>query len=287
MKPKASVFFKVLVNKFHPGINPTFFKSLPQDDVKQALSEVTSSQDPSVVFTWPSVLISRTHYSWLIDPIQKLPKDIRGAVINALPESHAKGIKRLLKIEEPEVHLTPNIKAFLLEQLYQQWNPEEALPFEYLSHSNLEELFHISKRELVELIGLMAMYDLAEAIRNIVDKKNLKAIYLCLTLQKQHFLRLCLHNKERLVSPKLDINKWDGSQNHLNEILHRRGMHRFGKALCGQSPQFLWNIVHILDTGRGKTISEYYHEDPISGVTPVLVQQVINVLNFFKSKGNA
>lgn len=287
MKPKGSVFFKVLINKFHPGISPAFFKNLPQNEVKEAFNEITSSQDSSVAFNWPSVLISRTHYSWLIDPIQKFPKEIRGAIISALPESHAKGIKKTLKIEEPEIHLTPNVKLFLLDQLYHLWNPEEALPYEYLPHTSLEELFLLSKSELVEVIDLMAIYDLAEAIRHIVDKKNLKAIYLCLTAQKQQFLRICLQKKEKLAAPKLDINKWDGNPTHLNEILHRRGMLRFGKTLCGQSEQFLWNIIHILDTGRGKTISDYYQKDPISGITPILVQQVISVLNFLKPKSSA
>lgn len=285
MKPKACVFFKVLVNRFHQGINPAFFKSLPQDEVKQAFSEVTSSQDTSIVFTWPEIMISKTHYSWLIDPIQKLPKGLREAVINALPVSHAKGIKKLLKIDEPETELTPNVKAFLLDQLYQQWNPEDAIPQEYLPHTPLEELFQLSKKELVDLVDLLAMFDLAEAIRHIVDKKNLKAIYLCLNPQKQQFLRLCLHKKEKLAAPKLDIAKWDGSQNRLNEILHRRGMLRFGKALCGQNPQFVWNVIHTLDTGRGKAISEYYKEEPIPGVTNILLQQVLSVINFLKSKG--
>jgi hypothetical protein len=287
MNSKASVFFKVLINRFHPGISPSFFKNLPQDEVKQVFSEITASQDTSFVFTWPDALISKTHYSWLIDPIQKLPKDIKGFVINALPETQAKGIKKLLKIEEPEIPLTPNVKAFLLNRLYQEWNPEDALLQEYLPHSNLDDLFKLSKKELIDLIDLIAMYDLSEAIRHIVDKKSLKAIYLCLTPQRQQFLRLCLHNKEKLAAPKLDISKWDGSQNKLNEILHRRGMLRFGKALCGQSPQFLWNIVHTFDIGRGKTISEHYQKESIPGVTPILVQQVISVINFLKSKDGA
>lgn len=286
MQSKSSVFFKVLINRFHPGVNPAFFKSLPHDEIRQAYSEITASQDTSVVFSWPSLVISRTHYSWLIEPIEKLPKGLKGPVINALPETHSKGIKRLLKIETPNTPLTPNLKAFLLDQLYQQWNPEDALPREHLAHSTLDDLFLLSKGEIVELIGLLAMYDLAEAIRHIVDKKNLKAIYLCLSPQKQHFLRICLHSKEKLAAPKLDIGKWDGSQSQLNDILHRRGMLRLGKSLCGQSRQFLWNITHTLDTGRGNTIAEYYTEEAIPGVTVVLVQQVITVINFLKSKGD-
>lgn len=280
-------FFKVLINRFHPGINPAFFKSLPQDEVKEAFADITPSQDASIAFSWPDRLISRTHYSWLLPAIQALPAGLQKPVINSLPETHIKGIAKILKIQPSKSNLAPHAKAFLLQRLYQAWKPEEALPPEYLPISPLSDLLALSKPELVDLIDLLAMHDLAEAIRHIVGKKHLKALYLCLSPQKQQYLRICLHKKEKLTAPKLDIEKWDGSQSNLLTILHRRGMLRLGKALCGQSRHFLWNIVHTLDTGRGNVVSEYYHESPIPGVTPLLVQQVINVINFLKPKSGA
>lgn len=287
MQSKTSAFLKVLINRFHPGINPAFFKSLPQDEVKEAFAETTSSQDTSIAFSWPIELISRTHYSWLMPYIEKLPKNIQEPVINALPEPQSKGLKKILKLSFPKSPMTENTKAFLLGQLYEQWQPKEALPPEYLPQSALSELLEFSKTDLIDLIDLLSMYDLSEAIRHIVDKKNLKAIYLCLTPQKQQFLRICLHKKEKLAAPKLDIAKWDGSQEQLTTILHRRGMLRFGKALCGQSKHFLWNIVHTLDTGRGTTISQHYQADQVPNVTPILIQQVISVINFLKPKSIA
>ncbi|HEV8052474.1 MAG TPA: hypothetical protein VGP47_08265, partial [Parachlamydiaceae bacterium] len=203
------------------------------------------------------------------------------------PEGHSKGIKKLLNIKVPPSRLTANMKAFLLGQLYQKWNPEDALPSQYLPQSLLEPLNELSKNELIEVIDLLSIFDLAEAVRHIVDKKNLKAIYLCLSPEKQRFLRICLHKKEKFAASKLDIGKWDGSPEQLNNILHRRGLLRFGKALCGQSKYFVWNIAHTLDTGRGKTISEYYSEDPVPGVTNLLVLQIITVINFLKSKSDA
>lgn len=287
MPSKTSTFFKVLTNRFHPGINPTFFKCLPQDEIKEAFAETTSSQDTSIAFSWPSDVISRTHYSWLAPIIEKLPAYLKKAVINALPKAQSQGLQRLFKISIPPSPLTSNTRAFLLGFLYQEWQPNDALPPEYLPHSPLRDLFSLSKTELTDLIDLLAMYDLTEAIRHIVDKKKLKAIYLCLSPQKQQFLRICLHKKEKLAAPKFDITKWDGSQGQLNTILHRRGMLRFGKGLCGQSRYFLWNITHTLDTGRGMTISQYYQEDQISGVTPLLVQQIISAMNFLKPKSTA
>lgn len=287
MQSKSSTFFKVLINRFHPGINPAFYKCLPPEDVKDATMAITSSQNTSLAFTWSQRLISKTHYSWLIPYIEKLPNNIKGLVIAALPEVQSKGISKLLKIPPVNVQLSPQIKSFLIDQLYLKWQPEEALPPEFLPPSNLSELLELSKAELVDLIDLLAMHDLTEAIKHIVDKKNLKAIYFCLSPEKQKFLRLCLHKREKLAAPKLDISKWNGSQEQLNTILHRRGMLRLGKALCGQSRQFLWNLVHILDTGRGQTISEYYQEEQIPGVTPILVQQVLSVINFLKPKSDA
>lgn len=287
MASKTSAFFKVLINRFHPGISPNFFKSLPPDDIKEAFAEPTSSQDTSLPFSWAHTLISRTHYSWLMPHIEKLPKSIQIPVISSLPDPQFKGIAKILKIPSSRTELTPNIKAFLIGQLYQQWQPQEAIPLEYLPPSSLDVLLDLSKAELVDLIDLLAIYDLAEAIRHIVDKKNLKAIYLCLSPQKQQFLRLCLHKKEKLAAPKLDIAKWDGSQAHLATILHHRGMLRFGKALCGQNRSFLWTITHILDTGRGALVSQYYKEDQIPGVTPLLVQQLNNALNFLKPQSTA
>lgn len=282
MQSKSAVFFKVLVNRFHPGINQAFFKSLPQDEVKEAFAETTSSQNTTVAFSWAGDVIARTHYSWLAPFIEKMPKSLQGPVISALPEAQSKGLKKLLKIAPSEDVLSPNVKAFFLEQLYQQWQPLEAIPSEYLPYSSLNGLLDFSKAELVDLIDLLAMHDLAEAIRHIVAKKNLKSIYLCLSPQKQRFLRVCLHKKEKFAAPKLDIEKWDGSQEHLLNILHHRGMLRLGKALCGQSRHFLWNITHILDTGRGMVVAKYYQEDKIPNITPLLEQQVISVINFLK-----
>lgn len=285
MQSKTSAFLKVLINRFHPGINPSYLQSLPQDEAKEALAEITFSQDTAAALSWPNDLILRTHYSWLAPLIEKLPKSMKVLTLNALSEEQSKGIKKLLKIDAPSNScLSPKIKDFLLGQLYEQWHPEEGIPLQYLPTSNLGELFVLAKTEMVDLIDLLAMYDLSEAIRHIVDKKNLKAIYLCLSPPKQRFLRVCLHKKEKLAAPKLDVDKWDGSQGQLNSILHRRGLLRLGKALCGQTPQFFWNIVHTLDTGRGNALSEYYKEDPIPGVTPLLVQQVISVINFIKPK---
>lgn len=287
MQSKSLTLFKVLLNRFHPGTGESFLQALPQDEAKEILKKNVSSEDPSMALTWQQDLITRTHYSWLAPFIQQLPKEIQGPVIASLPEPQSSKLRSFLKIKHSLAPLPLPIKNFLINQLFQKWNPKEILPRQYLPPSPLSPLLELSKANLVELIDFLAMHDLAEAIRHIVDKKNLKLIYNCLSPQKQQYLRLCLHQKEKIAAPKLEIEKWNGDPQILETLLHRRGMFRLGKALCGQHPLFIWHLTHTLDTGRGTSLSKYYHEETIPNITPYLVQQLLFVYNFLKKKSVA
>lgn len=283
MQPKSTVLLKVLLNKFHPGPPLPFLKALPQDTAKEIAAIDTSSSDLSAALNWPSNAIENTHYSWLAPVIAKMPAALQTQVVGSLKKKQADGICRILKI-----HNLPTVptaaQRFFINKLYLEWNPQDSLPCEYLPKSSLEVLLTFEKAHIVNIIDLLAMYDLSDAIRHIVDKNKLKNIYQCLSTQKQQFLRLCLHKKEKLAAQKLDINKWDGHAESLNNILHRRGMARLGKALCGQSKQFLWHITHRLDVGRGQNILEHYTPNEIPGITPLLVQQLFSVINFLTPK---
>jgi hypothetical protein len=286
MIPKSSILFKVLLNRFHPGMGEAFLKNLPQDEAQEIFKQTATSQDPAVALSWPHDLISRTHYSWLAPIVKELPRSLQAPVVASLPEGHASGLRSLLKLPKMPLSLSPQVKSFLIGQLYRKWQPEEALPIQYLPPSQLSPLLNLAKSELVDIIELLAMHDLADAIRHIVDKKYLKAIYHCLSPQKQTFLRVCLHKKEKIAAPKLNIEKWDQNPDSLDVLLNRRGILRFGKALCGQSPYFLWHLVHTLDTGRGNAVSQHYHPEEIPGISPLLTQQILALINFLKQKSD-
>lgn len=284
MQPRSSVFLKVLLNAFHPGSAQAFVKVLPQDQAKDVISADVTSKNPALGLTWFQQAIARTHYSWLAPIVEKLPKGLRPHVIAAMPEPQSSGLRKAFKLAPWSENLPPKAKGLLLEQFYAQWQEPEAVPTDYLPSSPLSVLLTLSKNEIVEVIDLLAMHDLAEGIRQVVDKKKLKMIYLCLTAKEQQFLRTCLYKKERLAAPKFDVEKWNGKPETLKYVLHRRGLLRFGKALNGQGPHFLWHITHTLDTGRGRIISQYYEDTVVPEVSSLLVQQVISVINFLKSK---
>lgn len=284
MQPKSSILFKVLLNRFHPGTGESFLQNLPPSEAKEIINQNVTSTDPSVALTWKQDLLTQTHYSWLAPVIQQLPQFLQGAAAASLSEHQSSRLKSLLKIPLPAAPLSPPLKNFLIDQLYQKWNLKEILPREYLPQTPLSSLLILSKSELVELIDFLALHDLSEALRHIVNTKNLKKIYSCLTPKKQQYLRVCLHQKERVAAPKLEIDKWDGSPQEFEAMMHRRGMFRLGKAVSGQDPQFMWHLTHILDTGRGAALAKYYQKNAIPDVTPYLAQQLLFVMNFLKKK---
>lgn len=286
MHLKSLMFFKVLTNKFHPGAGESFFKQLPPEEAKEIAQLSVSAQDPVTALVWPQELIRRTHYSWLAPLIAKMPATTQDLVIASLEEHQAVKLQEMLKRKGGLLPLKPSVKGFFLNELYQVWKPEEAIPISYLPSSSLSQLLELSKPELVNLVDYLALYDLADAVRNIVSKNELKNIYLCLTTNQQRFLRQCLHKNEKIAAPKLDLASWDGSCKKLKELLHIRGLFRLGKAICGQHPLFLWYLTRRLDSGRGKIIQGHYVEKKIPIITPLLVEQVLIVINFLKLKGN-
>ncbi|MEI8365226.1 MAG: hypothetical protein WCF65_02300 [Parachlamydiaceae bacterium] len=286
MEPRSAVFLKVLLNAYHPGPLQGLVKVLPQDQAKEVLSATASSKNPALGFTWLHQTIARTHYSWLAPIVKKLPKGIHSPLITAMPQAQSAGLQKMLNLLPFPGNLPSCAKALLLEKFYAEWQEPEAIPLDFLPSSPLSELLTLSKNELVDVIDFLSVYDLAEGIKQIVDQKKLKLIYLCLTAKKQQFLRLCLHKREKVSASKFDIEKWDGKQETLTHLLHRRGLLRFGKALNGQGRHFLWHIVHMLDAGRGQIINNYYDDHVTPGVTSLLGLQVASVIKFLKPKSS-
>ena len=287
MQAKGWLFLKVLLNRFHEGSPDVTLKALPQEDQSQAAGITTQISEISPAFESPSYLLKNIHYTWLLPVFQKIPAGLHALILTSLPEPHMSKLGKFLKMSPLKNPLVEPIKQFFINIFYDKFKDPEVLPVSFLPDSPLKILTEISKDDLVELIDFLGIYDLTEEIRHIIDKKSLKTLYLCLTPKKQQFLRICLHQKEKLITPKLELDNWKGDRQTLENVLHRRGLYRLGKALSGQHPHLFWHIIHKLDTGRGAILSKYFSQEEIPGVTPALTQQVLNILNFLKKKSES
>lgn len=284
MKSKDWLMFRVLVNKFHSKSADAFLRNLPNDESKNVSTQNVLSGEALHLLEQPEKLIDKVHYSWLLEAFEKIPDSLKNSVLASIPKPHREGLCKNFNLSPKPIALAPSYKRFLINTLYTQFEKKEVLPLEFLPENPLFILTTFPKAKLVSIIDYLGLYDLCDEIRHIVEKNLLTSIYAAIPEKKQQFLKSCLNQKEKIVTPRLDLENWDKDPEKLEKMLHKRGMIRLSHALSGQHPDFLWHIVHILDSGRGRLIISHYKQEEIPAVTKALETQVLNVINFLNKK---
>jgi hypothetical protein len=277
MEAKGWIMLKVLINRYNPKAGESLTKFLPKEELAILNSYPIHSHDLQPLLQTQQAL-ENMHYSWILPSLTKFSKPIRPFVIAALTPEQQAGLGQ----KSREWTISSPIKKFFLNCLYHELKIDTHLPLPYLSETDLSLLGYWTKKEIVRLIDFLGIHDLASEVRRIVNQAHLKNLYSCLSDKELYYLKRCLHQKERLVSPKLGIDPSKENCQGLRAILHRRGLIRLGKALAGQQADLIWYIAHRLDIGRGKLLLQYYQTQPIANVTQILNQQVLNVINFIK-----
>lgn len=277
-------FFRVLLNRYHGKNFSEALKLLPTEKAQEILHETTSASDPSKALYDASEVLQQVHYSWLAPLLKSKPALFQPFYLSTLSEEQKKGLTKFLDLPKGLENSSHPLKKYLSHLLYVEFGLNQLLPIGFLPSSPFLRLLSLKKSTLVELIDFLGLYDLSEEIRNIVDTKNLKNIYSCLTAKKQQFLRICLHQKERITLPKLNLEKWDGNCSELAKMLHKRGIIRLGKALSGQNPDLISYLTYILDVGRGTLLKKEIEKQEIPTVSQALTTQVFNVLNFLEKE---
>jgi hypothetical protein len=282
MKPKSWMMLRLLLNQFHGGNERPLLEGMNQADQQMVLSQEITSSDLAPAFLWEREKLAKMHYSWLAPKISSLPKEKMTLILSLLPETTATKLQEFLKQKVSLVKIPEPFQEFFFNQVKDDIKLEEVAPIEYLPEISLTPLTKLKKAELVDLIDFLGIYDLADEVKRIVDRNKLKQIYETLTPKKHDFLRQCLHLREKLVTPKLNLDQWDGDHEKLNRVLYQRGIVRLGYALSGQSADFIWHIVHTLDVGRGTQLLKHCNKEEIPGVSAAVVLQVLNVIKYFK-----
>ncbi|KAF3362175.1 hypothetical protein PHSC3_001240 [Chlamydiales bacterium STE3] len=278
---KQQIYLRILLNYFHGEQQEALLKGLPPPQAREIAGLNIDNNDPSLIFLHPQEAIGSIHYSWIAEEIKKQPSTLQRFFISAATPTQQLGLTKLLG-KNGSGELAPALSVYFCYQLYISLEMQNLLPKPFLPKTPLLRLLQLSKTQLVTLIDFFGLYDLAEEMRTIVNTKNLKNIHACLSPKKHQFLRICLHLKERLVAPKLQLDKWDGNCQELQKRLHRRGLSRLGKALMGQNPDFIWYLVHTLDIGRGKILVAQAPGQELPGIASLLQTQLLNLIDFLE-----
>jgi hypothetical protein len=283
MTPKATTLLKVLLNRYHKGPLEEVFRYLPASDAESLKKNQNESQDLEAALAQPEDLIKMVHYSWLKPFLEKQSKNLIPLFLSCLPNEKAAKLSQSLQIS-PSPKVPIPLKFFLLQQINKSVFNQNLLLPPYLPESPLNSLVELSKPELLTLVDYFGLYDLADTIRQVVDKRVIKQLYSCLTPRKQEFLRQVLHQRERLVSTHINLEKWRGDCQEIKHTIHLRGLLRLGLALADQHPDLVWLVCHILDIGRAAVLTECLKKEKPQGVGPALTQQLIQLMKFLKLK---
>lgn len=277
MNNKSWMMLRVMINRYHPQESEEFLKFLEPQESKMLQSQQVTATDLSPILE-SQKMIERFHYSWIKPVINKHP-DLQSTLVSALTDEQIAGLKPLSFFP-----LSRPVKTFMLKRLADLLKIDEHIALDYLPQTNLSLLGKWKKRQIVQLIDFLGLYDLASEVRRIVNRQHLRSIYACLTAQQLRYLKVCLHQREQLTSPKLEIDPFKLDCAVLKKVLHRRGLKRLGQALCGQPPDLVWWMAHILDQGRGVLLLKEYQLQALPKVTAILKQQVIHLINFLKNE---
>lgn len=278
MDKRGWMMLRVLINRYNPKAGNALLKFLPEDELQAVTNLDIRSTDLTPILQQPQKSLAKIHYSWIQPFLKNFPDSLQSVVIGALTAEQIAG----LQISSP-VPISDLARTFILNQLYHLLKISDHFPVEYLPETELSPLAKWMKQQLVNLIDFLGLYDLASEVRHIVNRDYLKNIYSCLTPKQFYYLKVCLHQKEQITSPKLGIDPTKQDCVKLKQVLHRRGLLRLGRALCGQHPDLVWYIAHKLDMGRGHILLKEYQHEALSKITPILKQQVLNLMNFLKA----
>lgn len=288
LQEKGRLFFRLLANRCFSG-KPEELTKLLQDNELNTLQLISPTwKNPSCLLFRPDTLLETIHYSWLEPTLKKVPEPLLSCVLHTLPTEYAqalvtRGISSRQALEKAKNYPQP-VRNFLLGIFFSQWEEGEVLPKELLPESDLQPLLECTKVELMDLIDLLAMYDLAEEVRHIVDKKLLQAIVSILSIPQQKYLRNTLHHKQKTPSTPLQVKTIYKDRKKFLHTLHKRGIGRLAFSLSGKPANFTWYPVHILDIGRGTLLRSLIQKEEIPTITQVARLQVLQALQFLRTK---
>ncbi|MDP1879386.1 MAG: hypothetical protein Q8K60_00435 [Parachlamydiaceae bacterium] len=273
---RSLMILKVLMNRFHPAEKQHLIDLMPAEEQKAMSSNLISSADIAPIYHFQSQL-DHVHYSWIEEALKTASPFWKSIAIASLSHEQKEALR-----DSTVFPLSGPMKSLIQNRLCQNLKITEHYPKEYLPKNEFSTLLDWNKEDLLHLIDFLGLFDLATEVRHIVNTQDLKSIYSCLNAKQFHFLKLCLNKKDKITSPKLGLKPSQLDRKKLKQILHLRGLSRFGRALCGLPYDFVWTLSHSLDIGRGRALLKDYQLEKHVKITPLLQQQVMKVMDFLK-----
>ncbi|MBF8263545.1 MAG: hypothetical protein HW387_1210 [Parachlamydiales bacterium] len=253
---------------FLPDAEQALLKSLPSYADESAPAGPESTK-----------ILERVHWSWFLPTLKSYSPQEQSLFLAALDETTALALSEEIPCKRSKMTMTSIGRAYL-QKLLLDSIAGPYVPIEYLPPSPLNRLVQLSKSQLIAMIDLLAMHDLAVDIRQIVETKILKKIYSFLTDVQRRFLKQVTTRHEVMNPQRIGLDRWDGKEASLRHLLHKKGIARLGSALSKQDPSLGWCVCHVLDIGRGSALLKLSSPESNRAPVDMNVRQVEELLGF-------
>lgn len=281
---KGPTFLRLLLNKFFTGKQDALPKLLPKEEWDTLSATLIAQKDPELSLFLPNQWLSSIDISWLGPTLLAMPKPLQEVYLAAFPTELGQALgQKAVEGQVPRA-LSPQVKEFLLSFLFTLWKDKEVKPKELIPTWELSPLLKLPRAELLEIVDLLAMYDLVEEMRQIVDKRLLQAIIQYLTPAQNHYLRVLLRQKSSHKPSPLSVKELLKEGKKFPQMLHKFGLTRFALALSGANDDFTWHILHTFDINRAKFLMGQIQKEEIANQTPLAQMQVQHIIQFLKTE---
>ncbi|MBS0655586.1 MAG: hypothetical protein JSR46_07410 [Verrucomicrobia bacterium] len=281
------VFFRLLINTYFSGKLDALSTLLPKEEYDRSATVQYPHKNPLAVLFQPDKWVQGSDCSWMEVLFFQLPASLQSVYLNIFPEeivNHLRSKMESSPTDTQQVTYTEPVREFLLGFLHSQNQDEEITPKELLPEVELSCLLEMTRAELLEIIDLLAIHDLVDEVRHIVDKRTLQALLQLLTSQQQNYLRICLRQKAKtLPGSSKQIHELLKDGKKFSSQLHKQGLQKLGVALSGYNQDFLWYITHRLDMQRAKFLQQYIRPEALPSATRLAQLQVLHIIQFLKT----
>ncbi len=276
--PNGNIFLRLLLNKFYSGKPDSLLKIMPPEDAEKLSHIELLHKEPNLLLFVPKEWLGSMDGSWLMPTIEKLSKPLQEVYKRAFPAVFDK------KAQNGAGIYNATIQDFLISYLHSVYTEKAPPPKNLLPEWELTPLLAFSRQELLDLVDLIAIHDLVEEMRHIVDKKLLQSVLQYLTVEQQHYLRVLLRQKSRGQSTQLSVRELLKEGKKFPQLLHRFGLIRLATACSGASQDFLWHILHTFDLSRAKFLQNHIKKEEVPNQTQTARLQVQHILQFLKTE---
>jgi hypothetical protein len=222
-------------------------QQLPED-LQQRCTQGSSLHVQSLADVFPDPLLSlrMVHPSWYEEVLGYSPKALQAP----LKRLFSNGFGQLDANRSP-------IAEFLLHYAVRRWPDCNKQPVETLQNHPYFWVLRLDEQSMLLIISLLAVHDITESVRKIVDKKTLHGVLVSLSSIQQRYLRTLLQRKGEGPLTKLSCQELlDADEGTAENLLLECGYCQLGQILSGQDDLFYWHLYHRMDKNFAAQLQE-------------------------------